>query len=454
MKSIIAGILIGQVFCAVAQTNTPSTADFLSHPLSRHEAVEIALRQNSAILRGRADLRASHGIEMQLRSAVMPRVATSGYYSAKEASLVNQPIGGTAFPGATNGVFPLPGQTWQADAQLQQPLYNGRMLSSLRSAKLTREQAVLNFQVTVEDALLNTRLAYDDVLLAQQEIIVQEASVKLLSNQLEDVQKRYNAGTVPRFNVLRAQVELANTRPRLITARNQLIIAKNNLVNQLGYNLPRGVLDDIPLQLSDKLEDRPLDVELSSAVGHAFEQRSELAALRKAERLRREDVVTAKAGSRPSLQAYGGYQLASPTFEEDLTHVLHGWEAGVNVSWSPWDGGLTRGRIMEAEARHQRALVDLQDEQRQIELEVRTAYSQFVNAKEVLESQKKVQEEAEEALRLAEARMHAGTGTQLDVLDAQTSLTQARTTQVQALHDYSVARSRLLRSIGENLQNN
>ena len=124
----------------------------------------------------------------------------------------------------------------------------------------------------------------------------------------------------------------------------------------------------------------------------------------------------------------------------------------MNVSWSPWDGGLTRGRVIEAEARHERAEVDIQDEQRQIELEVRTSYSQFVNAKEVLESQKKVQEEAEEALRLAEARMHAGTGTQLDVLDAQTSLTQARTTQVQALHDYSVARSRLLRAVGENLR--
>lgn len=451
MKSIIAAIL-GSVICAAAQTNVPSTADLLSHPLSRHEAVEIALRQNSAILRGRTDLRASHGIEMQLRSAVMPRVVTSGFYSAKEASLVNQPLGGAFFPGATNGVFPLPGQTWQADGQVQQPVYNGRMFSSLRSAKLTREQAVLNFHVTVEDALLNTRLAYDDALLAQQEIIVQEASVKLLSNQLEDVEKRYKAGTVPRFNVLRAQVELANTRPRLITARNQFVIAKNNLVNQLGYNLPRGVLQDIPLQLSDKLEDKPLPIELSSAVGRAFDQRSELAALHKNERLRREDIVSAKAGSRPSVQVYGGYQLTSPTFEEDLTDVLHGWEAGVNLSWSPWDGGLTRGRVTEAEARHERALVDIQDEQRQIELEVRTAYSQFVNAKEVLESQKKVQEEAEEALRLAEARMHAGTGTQLDVLDAQTSLTQARTTQVQALHDYSVARSRLQRAIGEDLQ--
>ncbi|HXS69552.1 MAG TPA: TolC family protein, partial [Candidatus Polarisedimenticolia bacterium] len=84
-------------------------------------------------------------------------------------------------------------------------------------------------------------------------------------------------------------------------------------------------------------------------------------------------------------------------------------------------------------------------------LEVRTDYSSFVNAQEVLESQQKVQEEAEEALRLARARSEAGTGTRLDVLNAETSLTQARTTQVQALHDYDVARARLRRAIGQDL---
>ena len=63
----------------------------------------------------------------------------------------------------------------------------------------------------------------------------------------------------------------------------------------------------------------------------------------------------------------------------------------------------------------------LEDRSRQIELDVRTAYSDFLEAKEVLDSQTKVQEQAEEALREANARFDAGTGTQLDVLDAETS---------------------------------
>jgi outer membrane protein TolC len=81
-------------------------------------------------------------------------------------------------------------------------------------------------------------------------------------------------------------------------------------------------------------------------------------------------------------------------------------------------------------------------------LEVRTAYSGFVEATEVLDSTQKVVEQAEEALRLAVSRYDAGTGTQLDVLAAETSLTEARTTQNVALRDYSVAQARLERAIG------
>ena len=84
---------------------------------------------------------------------------------------------------------------------------------------------------------------------------------------------------------------------------------------------------------------------------------------------------------------------------------------------------------MQARAQREKARTELDDSSRQVELQVRTAYSTFIEAREVLDSQLKVQEQADEALRLARARSDAGTGTQLDVLNAETLLTQARTTQ-------------------------
>ncbi len=107
--------------------------------------------------------------------------------------------------------------------------------------------------------------------------------------------------------------------------------------------------------------------------------------------------------------------------------------------------------MKQAKALYAKSKTALDDQARQIELQVRTAYSDVIQARETLDSQLKVQEEAEEALREARQRADAGTGTQLDVLDAETSLTQARTTQIEALHDYATARARFERAVGSDL---
>jgi outer membrane protein TolC len=190
---------------------------------------------------------------------------------------------------------------------------------------------------------------------------------------------------------------------------------------------------------------------LPVAIAQALENRSELSALRKAVALARESVVTAKAGRKPAVQIFTGYGSRNSLFTDDLTRDISGWFAGAQLNWDIFDGLYTKGRIDQAKALQRRAEVDLDDNARRIELDVRTAFSNLVEAREVLESQKKVQEQAEEALRLATVRGQAGTGTQLDVLNAQTALTQARSTQVEALHDYAAAHARLQRAIGRDL---
>jgi outer membrane protein TolC len=256
---------------------------------------------------------------------------------------------------------------------------------------------------------------------------------------------------VPHFNVLRAEVAVANERPLLIQARNNYRIAKNNLSNLLGYNLPRDIWEDIPLRLTDTLDAVPFVVNLPDAIQQALGRRTELVALRKAEELQQLGIVNAKSGYKPTVQVFAGYNWFNSSFSTDVGNSLDGWNAGGQMTWNLFDGLLTHGKVVQANALHDKSKNDLADQSRQIELQVRTAYSDFIEAKEVLDSQLKVQEEADEALREARARAEAGTGTQLDVLDAETSLTQARTTDVLALHDYATARAKLERAIGEDM---
>jgi len=277
-----------------------------------------------------------------------------------------------------------------------------------------------------------------------------------LQKELDDQQHRYDAGTVPHFNVLRAKVSVANARPPLIQAQNNYRIAKNNLANLLGYNLPREIWDNIPLNLTDGLDAAPYSINLPEALQQALEKRPELLALRKTSELQKLSITDASSGYQPTLSVFAGYNWVNQQFNDSATatsppglnQYLDGWNVGAEVNWDIFDGLLTHGKVVQAKALYAKSNTAVDEEVRNIELEVRTAYSDFLEAKEVLESQKTVREEAEESLREANARADAGTGTQLDVLDAENSLTQARSTQVQALHDYDAARARFERAIG------
>lgn len=432
---------------ASAAEATLTTNTLPSWPLSLADAVNIALRQNPNVMRAQKDLEAAQGVVVQTRAIAIPKVRAGGAYSAVQSTDIDTPA---SFPvaGFTFGTE----QNWSSQIRLVQSLYEGgRILSSLRTAKLLKARSELMYQTVVADSVLEVQIAYYDVLVAAEEIIVQERSIELLSSELTDTKRRYDAGTVPRFNVLRAEVELANQQPKLIRARNAYRIAKNYLANVLGFNIPKEATEDIPLKLSGKLEAEPYQVKLPEAIVLALQRRTELESLRKARALRYEDIVSAKAGYKPRLQAFGGYEARNSMFSSDLTYDVYGWMAGVELTWDIFDGLYSKGKVMEAKALYERAGVELDDTTRRIELEVRTAYSKFIETTEVLESQKKGVEQAEEALRLATARSDAGTGTQLDVLSARTALTEAQNIQVVALHGYDVARARLDRAIGTNV---
>lgn len=426
---------------APTQTATNNVPGWLTQPLSLADAINLALKQNSDVLRSQHNLESSQGIVVQTRAVVLPKLQASGAYGYDNAiETANFGAGPVAFQ---------KDQSWNAGIKLVQSVYEGgRMASALRTARLTKEQALNQHQAVLADTLLAVRTAYYDTVLAGEQIKVREASVELLQKELDDTTRRYDAGTVPRFNVLRAEVEVANAKPRLSRAKNDWRIAKNNLANLLGLNLPPNVWEDIPLQLTDRLAVEPYHIELPAAIAQALQRRPELAALRQSEKLTQEAIVNARSGYKPSLEIYGGYSWRNASFQNDLTAEVQGWNAGAQVNWNLFDGRLSQGKVTEAKARHENSLVDLDDTGRRIELEVRTAYSSFIEAREVLDATEKVVEQGDEALRLAKSRYDAGTGTQLDVLNAETSLTEARTTKNEALHDYLVTRARLERAVG------
>ena len=121
---------------------------------------------------------------------------------------------------------------------------------------------------------------------------------------------------------------------------------------------------------------------------------------------------------------------------------------GLQSNWAIFDGRATSGRVAQARSIVEQNRLSLMQTKINAEVDVRRAYSSWQESNELVEASRKVVEQAQEAVRLANARYSAGTGTQLDVLQAQVDLTTARTNQVQAYYTYNVAVADLRRAMG------
>ena len=410
------------------------------HSLTMESAVSIALKQNPDVLKAIHEIERTRGQVIEVRAQALPSLQAVGNYSQYAPEL----LGGSSVSASSSTVaIGAQDKSWRITLQVRQILYSGgKVNAAVKIAELTQDTSHQMLRETVATVIANVRTQFYTALLNRELITVAEESIVLLADQLKDQQNRFDAGTVPRFNVLQAEVELANARPDLIRAKNNFHISRLQLGKTLGLDT-----DDEP-DVIGTLRMVPREVNLSRALTAARKNRAILKAQHNTVSSGEQQITVAKAGYKPSLNADVGYEFVNSRGTTDLAKVTNGWYLGVNGTWAIFDGFQTKGQVDQAKASLASAKVGLSDSLQQVELEVQKAYAQAKVSREVIASQIKVVEQADEALRLAKERFNAGAGTQLDVLNARVALTKARTTQKQALSDYNVALAEYDRATG------
>ena len=419
---------------AAAQLNDGRPDPELNVPerLDLNYALAYALDNNFAIRQAKERIRQQEGIVLEVRSAQIPNVAASAGYqrNADEVS--------------SNGRD----EAWSVDITARQILYaGGGVTASVKSQQLALDAAVLALRSVINDALVDVRIRFFTVLLNREKIKVQEQNVELLQRQLQDVKNRYEAGTVSNFEVLRAEVALANAQPALITARNDYRLAIEELRQSLGYvAASEPDVAKVP-EFLGTLEFNPSSFELRSALGTAREQRPDLQRLVKLSEAAEQGIISSRSGYLPTVSAFGSYDWRQAPASSNRSS-LDGWTVGLQSSWDIFDGRATAGRVAQARSFLEQTRLAFAEAQLGADVEVRRAISTFQQATELAEASKKVVEQAEEAVRLANARYSAGTATQLDVLTSQVDLTTARLNQVQAYYSYNVAVASVRNAMG------
>jgi len=411
--------------------------------LTLADSLRYALEHNPAIAQARERIREQQGIVLEVRAQQIPNLALSGDISANDKEL--------------SGSFPPQNRNWGMGVQATQLLYTGGgALASSRSARLAVQAAELELQAIANEALLAVRTLFYSALLAKEQVAVQEENLKLLEEQLKDAQSRFAAGSVSNFEVLRAQVALANGQPDLITARNDYRIAIEELRRALG--VPRiatpaqGPTSLPPLAGQLALENAAAqaadEANLVASLSAARANRPEIQRLAKLAQSGEHQVVAARSGYLPRLSAFGRYDWQSGGPSSGWSDRRDGWTAGLQTQWAVFDGRATAGRTAQAKSRLVQTRLALEETELAIDVEVRRAHSSLTEATELVSASAKVVEQADEALRLARVRYAAGTATQLDVLTSQVELTRARLNQWQSIYRYNVALATLRQATG------
>ena len=315
----------------------------------------------------------------------------------------------------------------------------GRVPGQISSASFQRDSSYYAFRNAIDQVVAAVRQQFYLVLLDRALIGVQEESVRLLQSQLQDQQNRFEAGTVPRFNVLQAQVALSNQLPQLITARNNYTISQLQLAKTLGLDFDPRRGDRPPLDAVGELAYLPREMPVTQAIALAKENRPFIKQQKAVVLSNQAQVGVARSDYFPHINADAGAEFRSSPFAADISEGRSGYIIEATGDWAVWDMGATYGRVKQAKATLEQSKVTLDDSVRQVELEVQQAFANILQGRELVKATEKSVEQAAEALRLASARLDAGAGTQLEVLDARTQLTTAQSNRLQALYTYNSA---------------
>jgi outer membrane protein TolC len=445
------------------------------------QAILTALQRNPTLLNAEQEIKRTRGVIIQVRAQVLPQVTARGNFEWTDPNLQGARIfgntsttGGTTTGGTSSLVEALPSQVGEIQPPLAAPsptpphisnaratdisyaisvlgtqlIFNGSSWPQIRGTFFQRDSAYFAFRNILDQLIATVKTQFYQIVVNRELVNVNEESVHLLEAQLKDQQNRFEAGTVPRFNVLQAEVALYNQLPLLITAQNNLRIAKITLAKTLGLDFQPGRGESPPLEVVGEMPYIPRSITLANAIEIGKERRPFLKQAR-ANVLNQKEQVRAAAGQwLPTITTTGGGEWISSPTNSSFGDISKGWIAQVQGSIPIWDSGAIAGQVIQQRALLFEVKNTYDDDVRQVELEIQQAYSNLQQNRELIQSQEKNVEQAEEALRLAKARLDAGAGTQLDVLNAQVQLLTAQSTRLQALFGYNSSLAEFDRATG------
>lgn len=414
---------------AWAQTAAPATEN---KALTVDQALEIAFRNNPDLRIATDAVNKARGVVEESRAMFNPSFNAQivQMYQGPAVEFAN-PLTGTTVP-----IVPSSQNSAQISVFLPLDIF-GRLRYGHDIATDQFQISYLSLLATSQQLIAQVKRSYYELLRACGQADAAQAAVNVAALRLKNTEARYKEGTVPKFDLTTAQVDLANLTQNLIAAQSRVNIAQANLNRVLG--LPA----DTPTQVTKSaIPVEMFEVDIPKAAKTALERRPEIKIQQRSIALSKTNIALQRTGAKPSLGISGRYDYVSTqAFSTSNTS----WVAAATLSIPVWDGGVTKAKVDQAYADLYSAQDTLTQTEQRISQEVSTAALVLVEAAKRTKTTAENVRLAEEALRLANVRYEAGIAVLVEVTNAESQLTQARFNEVNALYDYAIALAELQR---------
>ncbi|MCI5600284.1 MAG: TolC family protein [Hallerella porci] len=442
---------------------------FAKSAYTRDDAVRIALENSPDIKSAEQDLASAESQVTSAYGSALPTVDLSATYTRTfgvgdvkknsaisdmldDAATKNEEMLAGVFDNYNYAMAKMGGYRWgtQIGITATQVLYaQGKVSTGTEIAKSYRRVSELSLETAKQDVRYNVEVAFDELIYLDSAIVILQSTIDQLQENLDYVTQAVQSGLATELDLIRVQISMDELQTNLQKTQKNRIIARNSLLNTMG--LPW----DAEAEFNGDLRDPKNGYAAPDTVmENVRKRRKELAQLDESVKMYENNIDIEAGDYKPTLVLGGSityqdgnndfFKWSAPDWDDNISKRIY-----LNFSMNLFNGMKTREAVVQAKTTLRKTQIQRENADRGIQLEMESAKNTLEDAENQIEIQQRRVELAQKNLDMTEAAYKAGRETQLNFLDANMSLKNARLDYLSAIVDWNKAYNAMLKATGE-----
>lgn len=425
-------------------------------PFTLQQALEYAENHHISVQKSRLDIEdAEYQIKEVLARAIPSLNGSVEYQRFLQLPTQILPRGSFYEGDPSQGIPPNPEQDLEVQFGVKNALtaglsfnatvFDGSVFVGIQAARLARELAQSQINITERDVRDQVYKAYFAVLIAKRNEGILQKNVENLQQTLFETREMYQNGFMEKLDVDRLEYSLSNLEMELENVQNLIFSTKNILKLQMGYPMEDSIR--VTESLGEFMDRESAVVLLSEQ--YNFSNRPEARSLAVTAELREMDIKQLRFGYIPTLVVFANYNQQLQANKLTDGKWFPSSIVGASLTIPIFDGRDRAMKINRAEVRLQQHMLDIENSERVFRVEVENARKDFLTNLNKVEDSEDNLDLAESIYEVAQIKFREGVGSSVEMYQAESTFYQAQSRYINALYDFMISKSNLEKALGK-----